>query len=219
MKTALIIGSTGLIGSDLVKLLLANSDYSKVIAFSKRGIDLKHPKLEVQIIDFDKPDTFINSIKGDDFFCAIGTTIKQAGSKEAFRKVDYEYPKQFASIAAKNGIKQFLLISSLGADSTSNNFYLKTKGDIEDFLKNTPFKSVAIVRPSLLLGNREEFRLGEKLGGFLMKTFSFLFVWKLKNYKPIQSDTVAKALEQLAKNETAGFNIYNSAEIENIVNS
>lgn len=219
MKTALIIGGTGLIGSDLVKMLLASSDYSKVVAFSKRNIGFQHPKLEVQIIDFDNPDTFKDSIKGDDFFCTIGTTIKQAGSKEAFRKVDYEYPKQFASIAAENGIKQFLLISSLGADSTSNNFYLKTKGDIEDFLKNTTIKAVAIVRPSLLLGNRKEFRLGEKIGGFLMKTFSFVFIGKLKNYKPIQSATVAKALELIAKNETSGFNIYNSAEIENIVNS
>lgn len=219
MKTALIIGSTGLIGSDLLKFLLANSDYKKVIAFSKRNIDLKHPKLELQIIDFDKPDTFKNSIKGDDFFCAIGTTIKQAGSKKGFRKVDYDYPKQFASIAATNGIKQFLLISSLGADSTSNNFYLKTKGDIENFLKATTFKTVAIVRPSLLLGDRKEFRLGEKIGGFLMETFSFLFIWKLKSYKPIQSSTVAKALELIANNETSGFKIYGSAEIEKIVNS
>lgn len=217
MKTALIIGSTGLIGNDLLKLLLENSDYDKVIAFSKREIDLIHPKLEVKIIDFDKSQTYENSIKGDDFFCTIGTIIKQAGSKEAFRKVDYEYPKQFATIALKNGIKQFLLISSLGADATSNNFYLKTKGEIEQFLKSTTFDSVAILRPSLLLGDRKEFRLGEKIGSFMMNTFSFLFLGKLKMYKPIQSKTVAKALELIAQNQTSGFTVYNSSEIEAIV--
>ena len=131
MKTALIIGGTGLIGSKLLKLLLESSDYEKVIAFSKREMQLKHPKLVVEIIDFDKPESYANLVQGDDFFCTIGTTIKKAGSKEAFRKVDYQYPKQFANIALENGIKQFLLISSLGADEKSGNFYLKTKGEIQ----------------------------------------------------------------------------------------
>lgn len=218
MKTALIIGSTGLIGAQLLQNLLDNTDYEKVITFNRADTGIKHPKLSEKIIDFDKPETYENSIKGDDFFCTIGTTIKQAGSKESFKKVDFEYPKQFATLASKNGVKQFLLISSMGADSKSDSFYLKTKGEIEDFLKATPFKGIAIFRPSLLLGDRKEFRFGEKIGGFLMKTFSFLFIGKLKNYKPIQSMTVAKALELIAQKEISGFKIYNSAEIEAIAN-
>lgn len=218
MKTALIIGSTGLVGSNLLKLLLASNDYEKVIAFSKRSIDVKHPKLEVQIIDFDKPDTFKNSVKGDDFFCTIGTTIKQAGSKQAFRKVDFEYPKQFATIAAINGIKQFLLISSLNADANSTSFYLKTKGEIEDFLKATAFISVSIVRPSLLLGSRKESRLGEQVGGFFMQTLSFLLFGSFKKYKPILGDTVAKALFTLAQKDKKGFTIYESDVLQELGN-
>ena len=219
MKTALIIGSTGLIGSTLLKQLLNNKEYSKVIAFSKRKTGVQHPKFTEEIIDFDKPESYESLVKGDDFFCTIGTTIKKAGSKEVFKKVDFEYPKQFATIALKNGVKQFLIISSMGADKDSNSFYLKTKGSIEDFLKQSAFESVAVLRPSILLGNRDEFRLGEKIGGFVMKAFSFLLVGKLKNYKPIESATVAKALEIIALKNTTGFTVYNSAAIEEIVNS
>jgi uncharacterized protein YbjT (DUF2867 family) len=219
MKTALIIGSTGLIGSTLLKQLLNNKEYSKVIAFSKRKTGVQHPKFTEEIIDFDKPESYESLVKGDDFFCTIGTTIKKAGSKEAFKKVDFEYPKQFATIALKNGVKQFLIISSMGADKDSNSFYLKTKGSIEDFLKQSTFESVAVLRPSILLGNRDEFRLGEKIGGFVMKAFSFLLVGKLKNYKPIESATVAEALEIIALKNTPGFTVYNSAAIEEIVNS
>ncbi|UFH36931.1 NAD(P)H-binding protein [Flavobacterium acetivorans] len=180
MKTALIIGSTGLIGSQLLNLLLESKDYNKVITFVKRDSGKQHPKLSQHIIDFDQPESYQELIVGDDFFCTIGTTIKKAGTKEAFKKVDFEYPQQFASFASKNKVKNFLLISSLGADETSGNFYLKTKGEIENVLKNSDFESVSILRPSLLLGNRQEFRLGERVAGIFMRTLSFLFFWKTK---------------------------------------
>ena len=218
MKTALIIGGTGLIGSKLLKLLLESSDYEKVIAFSKREMQLKHPKLVVEIIDFDKPESYANLVQGDDFFCTIGTTIKKAGSKEAFRKVDYQYPKQFATIALENGIKQFLLISSLGADEKSGNFYLKTKGEIQSFLKNSSFESVSIVQPSLLLGDRKEFRFGEQVGAVVMKIFSFLLIGSLKKYKAIHGDTVAKALFTVAQKSKKGFTIYESDLLEQLGN-
>ena len=125
MKTALVIGSTGLIGSQLLNLLLESDEYSKVIAFAKRDIGINHAKLTQHIIDFDKPETYKELIVGDDFFCTIGTTIKNAGSQQAFRKVDFEYPKQFAVFAIDNKVKQFLIISSLGADATSGNFFKK----------------------------------------------------------------------------------------------
>ena len=214
MKTALLIGSTGLIGSQLLELLLESENYDRVISFAKRDTNYQHPKLTQHLIDFDKPETYQDLVKGDDFFCTIGTTIKNAGSKNAFRKVDFEYPSQFAKLAKENNIKQFLIVSSLGADATSSNFYLKTKGDIEAFLKNSNFEHTAILRPSILLGNRTEFRLGEKIGTALMKFFSFLLIGNWKKYKPIQSKTVAKALLSIAQNKEKGFRIYESDAIE-----
>ena len=218
MKTALIIGSTGLIGSELLNLLLESSHYTKVITFVKRDTGIKHPKLTQHIIDFDKPETYKELVVGDDFFCTIGTTIKKAGSQKAFRKVDFEYPRQFAAFALQNRVKQFLIISSLGADANSGNFYLKTKGEIQDFLKDCNFESVAVLQPSLLLGNRTEFRLGEKVGAFFMKTLSFLFLGNLKKYKPIEGKTVAKALLKIAQKNDTGFKIYESDVIQEIGN-
>lgn len=218
MKTALIIGSTGLIGSELLNLLLDSNDYLKVITFVKRDTGIKHPKLTQHIIDFDKPETFKDLVIGDDFFCTIGTTIKKAGSKEAFRKVDFGYPKQFAAFALVNKVEKFLIISSLGAHANSGNFYLKTKGEIQDFLKDCNFESVAVLQPSLLLGNRTEFRLGEKVGAFFMKTLSFLFLGNLKKYKPIESKIVAKALLKIAQTNNIGFKIYESDAIQEIGN-
>jgi uncharacterized protein YbjT (DUF2867 family) len=218
MKTALIIGSTGLIGSQLLEILLENTNYDKVIAFVKRDTGKTHAKLTQHIIDFDKPETYKELVVGDDIFCTIGTTIKKAGSKEAFRKVDFGYPQQFANLALRNGIKQFLMISSLGANKDSSNFYLKTKGEIEDFLKQSNFESVSIVQPSLLLGDRKEFRLGEKIGAFFMQTFSFVFIGNLKKYKPIESETVAKALFRIAQKDKKGFSIYESDEVQQIGN-
>jgi len=218
VKTALIIGSTGLIGSELLNLLLDSNDYLKVITFVKRDTGIKHPKLTQHIIDFDKPETYIELVVGDDFFCTIGTTIKKAGSKEDFRKVDFGYPKQFAAFALQNKVKNYLIISSLGANAKSGNFYLKTKGEIQDFLKDCDFESVAVLQPSLLLGNRTEFRLGEKVGAFFMKTFSLLFVGNLKKYKPIESKTVAKALLKIAQTNNKGFKIYESDAIQKIGN-
>ena len=218
MKTALIIGSTGLIGSELLKILLESAEYASVVTFVKRDAGVKHPKLTQHIIDFDKPETYKELVVGHDFFCTIGTTIKKAGSKKAFRKVDFEYPRQFAAFALQNKVPQYLIISSLGADAKSGNFYLKTKGEIQDFLKDCNFESVAVLQPSLLLGNRTEFRFGEKVGAFVMKLVSFAFVGKLKKYKAIHGNTVAKALYHLAQKNTKGFHIYESDVIQEIGN-
>jgi uncharacterized protein YbjT (DUF2867 family) len=218
MKTALIIGGTGLIGSQLLELLLESKEYATVITFVKRDSGIQHPKLKQHIIDFDKPEDYQNFVVGDDFFCTIGTTIKKAGSQEAFRKVDFEYPKAFATIALQNNVKQFLIISSLGADAHSGNFYLKTKGEIQDFLKNCPFESVSVLQPSLLLGDRKEFRLGEKIGTFFMKLFSFLLIGNLKKYKPIESEAVAKTMFAIAQKNYKGFQVITSDTIQEIAN-
>ena len=219
MKTALIIGSTGLIGSQLLELLLESKEYEKVITFVKRDSGIQNRKLKQHIIDFDKPETYQNLVIGDDFFCTIGTTIKKAGSQEAFRKVDFEYPKQFATIASQNKVNQFIIVSSLGANATSSNFYLKTKGEIQNFLKDCNFESVSIFQPSLLLGNRTEFRLGEKIGTFFMKLISFLLIGNLEKYKPIESKTVAKALFKIAQQNKKGFHVIKSDSIQEIANN
>ena len=216
MKTALVIGSTGLIGSHLLNILLESKEYSKVIAFTKRDLGIKNSKLVQHIIDFDQPETYSQLIVGDDFFCTIGTTIKKAGSQKEFRKVDFEYPKQFASFALQNNVTQFLIISSLGANASSSNFYLKTKGEIQEYLKATDFETVAVLQPSLLLGDRTEFRLAEKVGGFFMKVLSFVFFGNLKKYKPIEGKTVAKALFTIAQRSNVGFKIYESDTIQEI---
>jgi uncharacterized protein YbjT (DUF2867 family) len=216
MKTALVIGSTGLIGSQLVDVLLESVHYQKVIIFVKRESGKSHPKLEQHIINFDAPETFQHLVKGDDVFCTIGTTIKKAGSQSAFRKVDYEYPIAFSKIAKTNNIKQFLIVSSLGANKDSNNFYLKTKGEMEAALAKANFETTVIVRPSLLLGQRSEFRLGEKIGAFFSKGFSFLLLGSLKKYLPIESSTVARALYLLAQSNVKGYIIYESDELQNI---
>jgi len=218
VKTALLIGSTGLIGSHLLNLLLDSNDYLKVITFVKRDTGIKHKKLIQHLIDFDKQETYKELVVGDDFFCTIGTTIKKAGTKDAFRKVDFEYPRQFATFALQNKVKQFLIISSLSADTNSGNFYLKTKGEIQDFLKECNFESVSVLQPSLLLGERKEFRLGEKIGAFFMKTLSFLFLGNLKKYKPIEGKTVAKAMLVIGQTNNSGFKIYESDVIQEIGN-
>jgi uncharacterized protein YbjT (DUF2867 family) len=216
MRTALLIGSTGLVGSHLLQLLLESSTYTSVITFGKRPSGIHHPKLTEHIIDFDDKTSYESLVRGDDFFCTIGTTIKKAGSKEAFKKVDYQYPKEFASVALQNGVSQFLLISSLDANENSNNFYLKTKGEIQLFLKKAAFKTVAIAQPSLLLGDRNEFRFGEKVGGIVLKTFSFLFFGKFKKYRPIEASDVAKALYAIANEQQIGFHIYKSDALQKL---
>ena len=217
-KTALIIGSTGLTGSFLLKILLAGDTYEKVISFVRTGNKTSHPKLIQHIVNFDKPESYQPLIEGNDMFCCLGTTIKKAGSQEAFEKVDFSYPIQFARIAVEKGIKQFFIISSLGANSESSNFYLKTKGKCEEGLRKLPFQSTSIFRPSLLLGNREEFRLGEKIGEYVMKIASIFLIGKLKKYHAIKAKKVAYAMFKIAQKNTIGYHVYESDEILDIFN-
>ncbi|WP_029904248.1 oxidoreductase [Prevotella sp. 10(H)] len=215
-KTAIIIGSSGLTGSQLLKTLLTSNVYEKVITFVRKSTKISHPRLVQYVVDFDNPESYENLIEGNDMFCCMGTTIKKAGSEEAFEKVDLEYPVQFARAAASKGIKQYSIISSIGANSKSGNFYLRTKGRVEEELRQLPFQSISIFRPSLLLGNRKEFRLGEKISEFAMKIFRVFFIGKLKRYRAISVKKVANAMFSIAQQNTVGFHIYESDEIEEI---
>lgn len=217
-KTALVIGSSGLIGSHLVIQLLSNPNFDKVIVFNRRPCLILHPKIEEHLIDFNDLKPIEPFVKGDVMFCTMGTTIKKAGSKEAFRLVDVVYPEQFAQMALNNQVKQFLLISSLGADLESTNFYLKTKGEIETFLQQSAFNSVSILRPSLLLGDRKEFRLGEKLATYILPVLSLFLIGPFKKYKAIEAKTVAKAMVNISLQNKPGFTIYPSDELQAIGN-
>jgi len=217
-KTALVIGSSGLIGSHLVIQLLSNPNFDKVIVFNRRPCLILHPKIEEHLNDFNDLKPIEPFVKGDVMFCTMGTTIKKAGSKEAFRLVDVVYPKQFAQMALNNQVKQFLLISSLGADLESTNFYLKTKGEIETFLQQSAFNSVSTLRPSLLLGDRKEFRLGEKLATYILPVLSLFLIGPFKKYKAIEAKIVAKAMVEIALQNKPGFTIYPSDELQTIGN-
>lgn len=194
MKTAIILGATGLTGTELLKQLINDDFYEKVVLFSRKSNNIKHSKLTEYITDFNQLDKIRHLIIGDIVFCCLGTTIKAVGSKTAFRKVDFNYIYDFAILAKKNGFNQFYLQSSIGADSKSNNFYLKIKGETENAIKKLNFESFTIFRPSMLLGNHIEFRFGETLGKLAMRFFSFLFVGRLKIYKAINAKQVAKAM-------------------------
>lgn len=215
-KTAIIIGSTVMTGSHLLKILLTSGIYEKVISLVRHSTKISHPRLIQHVVNFDQPESYQDLIEGNDMFCCLGTTIKKAGSQEAFEKVDLKYPIQFAKIAASKGVKQYSIISSIGANPKSNNFYLRTKGKCEEELRKLAFQSISIFRPSLLLGNRKEFRLGEKIGEYTMKLFSIFFLGKIKKYKPVKSKNVAYAMYSIAQSNTVGYHIYESDEISDI---
>lgn len=213
-KTAILLGASGLVGSFLLDILLNSEEYRSVIIFVRKEIGLKHSKLTEYIIDFDQLDNYADLVQGDDLFCCLGTTIKQAKTREAFKLVDYYYPLKFAEMAKKNGVTQFLMVTSIGANDTSSVFYLKTKGACEEAIKKLNLSSTSIFRPSSLLGPRKVVRPQERIGEIVMKVFSFCLIGKLKKYRPIQAQRVAEAMSIVAQSPKQGFTIYESDQIE-----
>lgn len=197
-KTALVFGATGLIGTELTSLLLSNDRYETVKVFVRNTLDIQHPKLKQVINSLENPGEISEEIKGDDLYCCLGTTRKKAGSKEAFEWVDLHLPLKIADIAEKNGVRKYIVVSSIGAKPDSRNFYLKTKGNMEKGILEHNFENICIVRPSILLGQRKERRFGEEVGKFMIGLFSFLLTGPLKKYKGIHAETVAKAMIRLA---------------------
>jgi len=211
VKTALVAGATGLIGNQLLNLLLDSNRYDIVKAVTRKPIHQIHQKLENLVIDFDQLHVDSILLKADDVFCCLGTTIKQAGSKPAFKKVDYEYPLTLARLTKELGAEQYLLVSSLGAKKNSSFFYNRVKGEIEEAVASIGFDALHIFRPSLLLGHRSEKRSGEGAATFLFKYFNFLIPRK---YDAIDSDKVAKAMLHYATLEQRGVHIHESMRLQ-----
>lgn len=194
MKTAVLAGASGLIGKQLMYKLLESAFYQKVIVLARKEIPIKHPKIEQIILDFDQMPRYQEQLKGDDFFCCLGTTMKNAGSKEAFYKVDYTYCLELGKIASQNHAKSFNLVSVIGADTNSSIYYSIVKGKLEKALEELHFSQLNIFRPSILAGNRFEFRLGEKIGIGIAQVISPLLLGSLRKYKPIHAAQVANAM-------------------------
>ncbi len=210
--TATVIGATGLIGNQVVQLLRKDGYYNKIRVIARRSLSFNDPEIEIRIIDFAVKNAFKSAIAGSDaVFCAVGTTNKKVkGDKTAYRKVDYDIPVNAAQYCLETGCRKFLLVSSVGANSKSNNFYLKLKGEVEDAVSKMDIGSVSVFRPSMLLGEREEFRAGELLGKALIVPLSFLFPG---NYRPIHGRVVAQAMLEASKKHVPGFRIYHYKEI------
>jgi len=215
MKTALIAGSTGLIGKHLLQLLLESDQYNLVKAITRKPLDFQHPKLENIVVDFDKMTEQYSHFKTDDVFCCLGTTMKQARSKDAFKKVDYDYPVEIAKVCKSQGAKQYSLVSALGADKDSSIYYNKIKGEVEEAISAVGYDRYHIFRPSLLLGDRTEKRSGEDAAKIVYKIFGFLIPSK---YKGIEGAKVAKSMLQFASAIENGKFIHESNELQ-LVNS
>lgn len=214
-KTAIVIGATGLIGSYLVNYLSKDARYQTIKIFSRRETGFQSEKVEEFVVDFKSPETWRHLITGDEIFSCLGTTIKKAGSEAAFRFVDYELPGIFAEAGSENQVGKYFIVTAMGASVDSMFFYSRVKGEIEREIQKYPFQQTGILRPSLLLGERDEQRLGEDIGKIFMKLVDPLMVGPLKSARAIAGETVAKAMIQIA-NSPQDQTIFASDQIQEL---
>lgn len=197
MRSALVVGATGLVGSSLVKLLCESEEYAAVNVLSRRPLDFTHPKLVVKLCEFDqiadKDIEFAHEV-----FCCLGTTMKKAGSKQQFEKVDFEYPLTIAAIAKNRGVGHFIVISAMGANEKALAYYSQVKGKLEEELIKMDFPRLSIVRPSLITGDRQEFRLGETIGDKVLKVLNPILVGPMKKMHSIPATQIALAMKVIA---------------------
>jgi uncharacterized protein YbjT (DUF2867 family) len=212
-KTALIFGSTGLIGNLLLDEIIQSDKYQKIKIFVRQPIEISHSKLEEFAVDFSKPETFSEQITGDDLFICLGTTIKKAGSVREMEIIDRELPVKLASIAFSNSVKRIAVVSSIGANPESRNYYLRIKGEMEQAIRELRFNHTAIVRPSILLGERKEKRASENAGKVLMKVFHPLLLGKMRKYRGIHGRDVAKAMIAIMQ-LAPGIYVFESDELQ-----
>ena len=216
MKTALLFGASGLVGSHVLSQLISNNNYSKIKLFVRSSIDIIDPKIEIIQTDFNNLENHREDIKGDDCFFCIGTTKKNSPDKNEYQRIELNIPKQVAQIAKSNNIKSYFFVSSGYANSKSSGDYLKYKGLVEEEILSLGFSKTGILRPSFILGNRKEFRLGEKIGIIIFKLLNPLFVGPLRKMRSIHSETIAIAMIKLA-NENIDQKIFESDQISDLV--
>ena len=212
MKTALLFGSSGLVGGHLLNQLIKDTNYSKIKLFVRKDPEIRDPKVEVIKTDFTNLQNHKEDIIGDDCFVCIGTTKKSSPDKDDYRKVELDIPKEIAKIAKSNLVNSFIFVSALYANPKSSGDYVRFKGLVEEELKRLNFQKLVLMRPSFLMGDRKEKRVGEKIGIFVFKLLSPLLLGPLKKMRPIHSETVAKAMIRAA-NENLEKNIFESNEI------
>jgi uncharacterized protein YbjT (DUF2867 family) len=209
VKTVLLAGATGLVGKSVLQQALAHPNVARVIAPTRRPLPV-HPKLHNPLIDFDALPIEADWWRADAVICALGTTMKQAGSKEAFRKVDLEYPLAIAKIARRHGADAFALNSATGANPQSRVFYSRTKGEIEQAIGDVGFSSVTFVRPGLITGDRETPRAGEKIAEIILTALRPLIP---KRYRAVPAERIAHVLLDHALNPAPGCRIVESEQI------
>lgn len=218
-KKALLVGATGLIGSYLLEQMLNDDYYYEVVVLTRKPLNIQHIKLKAYIIDFENLEACSHLIKVDDVYCCLGSTFKKAKTKEQFYKVDFVYPTEIAKIAKFNGATHFSIVTAMGACKTSTFYYNRVKGEVEEAIEHLQFKSTHIIRPSLLLGEREEFRLAEEIGKVVAKGLEFMMIGSLRKYRPIEAKAVAVAMYQLGKEACklqGGFRIFESPLLQAI---
>ncbi len=216
MKTALLFGSTGLVGGYVLNYLIQNSNYSKIKLFVRSFTEINNPKIEIIKTDFNNLNKYAEDIKGDECFCCIGTTKKKSPNANEYQKIELDIPKKIAQIAKSNSVKSFFFVSSGYANPKSSGKYLKFKGLVEEEIKNLNFDKIGIMRPSFLLGERQEERVGEKFGIIIFKLLTPILIGSFRKMRPIQAEIVARAMIKLA-NENIDQSIFESNEISNLV--
>ena len=215
MKTALVFGSSGLIGGHLLDQLIKNDNYNKIKLFVRSEIVINEPKIEIIKTDFSDLENHKEDVKGDDCFFCIGTTKQNSPDKNEYQKVELDIPKKIAQIARTNSVNSFIFISSIYANPKSLGDYVKFKGLVEEELKKLNFSNLGILRPSFLMGDRKENRAGEKIAILTFRLLSPLLIGSLKKIKPIDSEKVARAMIKIA-NKNLGKIIFESNEIVEI---
>ena len=215
MKTALVFGSSGLIGGHLLYQLNKNDNYNKIKLFVRLETSINEPKIEIIKTDFNYLENYKEDIKGEDCFFCIGTTKQNSPDKNEYQRVELEIPKKIAQIARSNSVNSFIFVSSIYANPKSSGDYVKFKGLVEEELKKLNFSNLGILRPSFLMGNRKENRTGEKIGILTFRLLSPLLLGPIKKMKPINSEKVAKAMIKIA-NENLRKTTFESDEIVEI---
>ena len=216
MKTALVFGSTGLVGGNVLNQLIQNNNYSKIKIFVRSSIKVNNSKVQVIQTDFNNLEKYKEEIAGDECFYCIGTTKKNSPDKNEYQKIELDIPKKVAQIAKSNNINSFFFVSSGYANSKSSGDYLKYKGLVEEEILGLGFFKIGIMRPSFILGKRKEFRLGEKIGIIIFKLLNPIFIGPLKKMRSIHSEIIAKAMIKIA-NEDIDRKIFESDQISDLV--